>query len=140
MKTKPIKVEWDVDFPEDLGNLPMVVSVPSKLFEDVDAVSDYLSDEYGFCVLNWCELTDKEEIAYLCTQRINNYAEHANAAKQTMIETENSLVWVDDALYSAIEYQIGLYCKGTKKTPKDYDVNEIFSLTFNYFDNVVAVL
>lgn len=70
-KTKPIKVDWDVDDENDLFDLPLVVDVPANLFddeEDEDAVSDYLSDEYCFCVNGWRELTDEEEIAYNSTK------------------------------------------------------------------------
>lgn len=60
-------IVWDVDDPEDLEFLPHEVDVPWKgdfklndfdagdQFELAEYVNDYLSDEYGFCVItyNW---------------------------------------------------------------------------------------
>ena len=45
---KAINIRWDVDFPEDLQNLPTEVEIPAGL-TDLDAVADYLSDLTGFC-------------------------------------------------------------------------------------------
>lgn len=49
-------IKWDVDYPEDLDNLPKEVLVPEDVYleaedqeEALDIVSDWLSDEYGFC-------------------------------------------------------------------------------------------
>ena len=49
-------IQWDVDYPEDLDNLPEEVLVPEDVYlgtetkdEAIDIVSDWLSDEYGFC-------------------------------------------------------------------------------------------
>ena len=49
-----VKVDWDTDgvSPAELG-LPDVVSVPSDI--PSDEISDYLSDNYGFCANSWCE-------------------------------------------------------------------------------------
>ncbi len=134
-KTKPIKVDWDVDDENDLFDLPLVVDVPANLFddeEDEDAVSDYLSDEYCFCVNGWCELTDKEEIAYNCTKNILSYGDLAKDAKKIMEERQTPLEWANDLLYNAIKMEINNYCKHSRLNSKDYDVNDIFELTFNF--------
>ena len=50
---KAINIKWDVDELEDLDYLPTEVEIPSYLITDeddlLDEVSDWLSDEYGFC-------------------------------------------------------------------------------------------
>ena len=47
-------IEWDIDNPEDLDDLPktVIVDVPEEVVaadEEEDYISDWLSDEYGFC-------------------------------------------------------------------------------------------
>lgn len=50
---KAINIKWDVDELEDLDYLPTEVEIPSYLITDeddlLDDISDWLSDEYGFC-------------------------------------------------------------------------------------------
>ena len=55
---KAINIKWDVDYPEDLENLPKEIEIPNDVLgyedgEDVDEymdeVSDYISDVTGFC-------------------------------------------------------------------------------------------
>lgn len=47
-KIKAINIEWDVDYPEDLENLPQEIEIPNGI-EDDDEISDYISDYTGFC-------------------------------------------------------------------------------------------
>lgn len=51
-KFTSIEVEWDTDGEslEDCG-LPKIVQVPNNV--DEDCVSDWLSDNYGYCVYGW---------------------------------------------------------------------------------------
>lgn len=51
VKTKKIKVIWDVDDEDELADLPGVVDVPAGIGDD--SVSDWLSDNYGYCVEYW---------------------------------------------------------------------------------------
>ena len=51
MKSYTVKVDWDVDDKDDLKYLPKTVTIPGNV-KDED-VSDWLSDEYGFCVNAW---------------------------------------------------------------------------------------
>ena len=50
---KAINIKWDVDELEDLDYLPTEVEIPSYLITDeddlLDDISDWLSDEVGFC-------------------------------------------------------------------------------------------
>lgn len=46
MKAK--NIIWNVDDPEDLEYLPTEIEIPEGM-EDEDKISDYLSDETGFC-------------------------------------------------------------------------------------------
>lgn len=48
-----VSVEWDTDG-EDVKDLPTIVAVPKEI-EDED-VTDWLSDNYGWCVYSWCTL------------------------------------------------------------------------------------
>lgn len=45
-----INIIWDVDNEEDLENLPDVVEIPDDFdADDIDEISDYISDVTGFC-------------------------------------------------------------------------------------------
>lgn len=53
---KATHIQWDVDCKEDLTRLPKEIEIPDEIIEDleneddiVDAVSDFISDETGFC-------------------------------------------------------------------------------------------
>ena len=39
---------WDVDYKKDLKHLPKEIIIPEGM-TDEDEISDYLSDETGFC-------------------------------------------------------------------------------------------
>lgn len=45
---KAINIIWDVDFEEDLENLPTEIDIPNGM-TDEEEVSDYITDEIGFC-------------------------------------------------------------------------------------------
>lgn len=45
---KAINIQWDVDDPKDLETLPKEMEIPEGM-TDEDEISDYLSDETGFC-------------------------------------------------------------------------------------------
>ena len=53
---KVFNIQWDTDDDEEvLESLPTEVEIPSSVdYDDDDAVNDYLSDTYGFCVFGWC--------------------------------------------------------------------------------------
>lgn len=47
-----IEVFWDTKgYPVENFDLPTIVDVPIEI--DEDEISDWLSDEYGFCVESW---------------------------------------------------------------------------------------
>ena len=45
---KAVNIEWDVDFEEDLEDLPTEMEIPEGM-EDEDEISDWLSDQTGYC-------------------------------------------------------------------------------------------
>ena len=45
---KATNIEWDVDFEEDLENLPTEIEIPDYI-EDKEEIADYISDMTGFC-------------------------------------------------------------------------------------------
>ena len=45
---KAVDIIWDVDFEEDLINLPSEVVIPADMMDE-DKISDYITDETGFC-------------------------------------------------------------------------------------------
>lgn len=55
VKVKITDIQWDTDFPKELENLPksLNMEINTEEFEDDEDLelflSDYLSDEYGFC-------------------------------------------------------------------------------------------
>lgn len=49
---KAINIDWDVENPEELENLPDEIEIPSELannYECEDEISDYITDLTGFC-------------------------------------------------------------------------------------------
>lgn len=38
---------------EDIYNLPSEVEIEDNLFEDDQDITDYLTEEYGFCINSW---------------------------------------------------------------------------------------
>ena len=45
---KAINIEWDVDYEEELMNLPDEITIPDEM-EDEEEISDFLSDVTGYC-------------------------------------------------------------------------------------------
>lgn len=45
---KAVHIQWDVDEPEELDELPSEIQIPDGM-GDEDEISDYLSDVTGFC-------------------------------------------------------------------------------------------
>ena len=45
---KAVNIIWDVDDPAALETLPTEIEIPDGM-TDEDEISDYLSDETGFC-------------------------------------------------------------------------------------------
>lgn len=41
-------IKWDVDFEEQLEDLPTEIEIPDGM-TDEEEISDYISDETGFC-------------------------------------------------------------------------------------------
>lgn len=45
---KAINIEWDVDYEEQLEDLPTEMEIPEDM-TDEEEISDWISDEIGFC-------------------------------------------------------------------------------------------
>lgn len=45
---KAVNIDWDVDYEEQLGDLPKEMEIPEDM-TDEEEISDWLSDETGFC-------------------------------------------------------------------------------------------
>lgn len=45
---KAINIIWDVDYEEDLENLPTEIDIPNGIIDD-EEISDYITDKTGFC-------------------------------------------------------------------------------------------
>lgn len=45
---KAINIDWDVDYEEDLDDLPTEIEIPNGM-TDEEEISNYISDETGFC-------------------------------------------------------------------------------------------
>ena len=46
---KAINIIWDVDYEEDIDDLPTEIEIPEDIIDDEDEISDYISDVTGFC-------------------------------------------------------------------------------------------
>ena len=49
---KATNIKWDIDF-DDNGFLPTEVKIPTEII-DVEEISDWLSDEFGYCHEGFC--------------------------------------------------------------------------------------
>ena len=54
---KAINIDWDVDYKEELEDLPTEIEIPNNIDIEDDAISDYLSGVTGFCYYGF-ELVD----------------------------------------------------------------------------------
>lgn len=66
---KVINIVWDVDFKEDLENLPTEMEIPEGM-TDEEEISDYITDLFGFCHKGF-ELTEKyyyDVVASICSE------------------------------------------------------------------------
>ena len=45
---KATDIIWDVDYEEELENLPTEIEIPDGMDDD-DEISDYISEKTGFC-------------------------------------------------------------------------------------------
>ena len=45
---KAINIKWDADYKYQLEDLPTEIEIPNGM-TDEDEISDYISDEVGFC-------------------------------------------------------------------------------------------
>ena len=45
---KAINIDWDVDYEEELEDLPTEIDIPEEI-TDEEEISDYISDATGFC-------------------------------------------------------------------------------------------
>ena len=45
---RAINIEWDVDYEEQLEDLPEEMEIPKDM-TDEEEISNYISDETGFC-------------------------------------------------------------------------------------------
>ena len=46
---KAINIDWDVDYEEELEDLPTEIEIPNNIDIEDDVISDYISDITGFC-------------------------------------------------------------------------------------------
>lgn len=47
---KAVNIQWDTDGDEEvLASLPTEVEIPESIEKEDDAISDWLSDQFGFC-------------------------------------------------------------------------------------------
>ena len=53
---KATNIIWDVDYEEELENLPIEIEIPDGM-TDEEEISDYITNETGFCH-NGFELVD----------------------------------------------------------------------------------
>lgn len=46
---KVINIQWDTDSDKELLELPKEIEIPSFIKEDEDEISDYITEQTGFC-------------------------------------------------------------------------------------------
>lgn len=103
---KAINIMWDVDNKEDLKDLPTEIEIPAGM-TDEDDISDYISDETGFChcgfelIIGLCTFPDDDKNYCKYFEVHENYLLDIlerldNANEQKGVDLENFLenyVW-----------------------------------------------
>lgn len=70
---KATNIKWDTDGNKKaLGYLPKEMEIPSGMY-DIDDISDYLSDETGFCHDGFCIEYDKEDVEKYLKDNLEEY-------------------------------------------------------------------
>lgn len=52
---KAVNIQWDIDYPEELEELPSAIEIPEDIIDEddyegtLDAISDYITDCTGYC-------------------------------------------------------------------------------------------
>lgn len=65
---KAVNIQWDTDGDEEaLASLPTEVEIPETITEDDDAISDWLSDQFGFCHFGFA-IQGQRYNAHSCTE------------------------------------------------------------------------
>ena len=53
LEHRTVRVNWDTDDRDQREILPKLVRIPEGIDLDNDSISNYLSNEYGYCVYDW---------------------------------------------------------------------------------------
>lgn len=70
---KATNIKWDTDGDKKiLKTLPKEMEIPSRMY-DLDDVSDYLSDETGFCHDGFCMEYDKDDVRNYLENNLEEY-------------------------------------------------------------------
>ena len=86
---KIINIKWETDgLEQETLGLPYEVELPSNIDpKDDDAINDYLSDTYGWLVLDWCKKYRYE--VYDCNDEVIDAHEDLQMA-QIAAEADNA--------------------------------------------------
>lgn len=77
---KAVNIQWDVDEKEDLESLPSEMTIPDGM--DEENISDYLSDETGFCHFGY-ELVEESKSLDDVIKNCENKKNEKNEDKQS---------------------------------------------------------
>lgn len=77
---KAVDIEWDVDTEKDLDSLPSEIDIPEGM-TDEDKISDYLSEQTGFCHKGYVLEREFADIkpgdkVICCDEYAHDYEEH----------------------------------------------------------------
>jgi len=53
LEHRTVRVSWDTDNGEQVETLPQFVKIPAEVELTNKSISQYLSDTFGWCVLDW---------------------------------------------------------------------------------------
>ena len=97
---KAVEIKWDVDCEEELEQLPVEMDIPDGM-NDSEEVSDYLSDETGFCHYGYRLIEKKSDdtISYYVTDDGTLKIFHGSKLLATVEDGKAEEDFVDDILY-----------------------------------------
>jgi hypothetical protein len=147
---KAVNIIWDVDEKEELDFLPKEIEIPSEIENNIEAISDYLSDVTGFCHkgfnidTNRWTLTDDDSQQYV---RPTDNEDEFDLIQMSLInpETEEFIVYFSNIdVMSILEQERPAICEilqsygyGENDDSEDAPINAVIGI---YNDNASQII
>lgn len=107
---KAINIIWDVDFEEDLENLPTEIKIPEGM-TDEEEISDYITNVTGYCHKGF-ELTEKYHYDVVASIYAETYRTDSHLVCGGFKTEEEAMNYINKYNINEVDYY--KYCKGNE--------------------------